>query len=813
MLGDLRLALRRLLRQRTYTFVTVSILALGLGATTAMFSVMNEAMLRPLPYPRPDALVQLRVEVGRPKASVSVLSPFVFRHLREHNEVLEGIAAVADGKNGLSYAGQPPDTEINLMNVTADFFPMLGIPAALGRWPSPEEDQEGRNQVVVLSDRLWRQRFGADPAVLGKSLELGKEIVTVIGVMPPQFTDPMRRRTRADLWRPLGLSAASMNAKNAESLTVWARLKPGVSGKAGEAHLNGLLGNLGDGQARWASMSSLGRDMALEGEDLDGIRFITGLSVFVLLIAGVNLAGLQLARLAARGHEQAIRVALGASRLRLMRETFAESLLLSMMGGTLGLLLSSWCTSLLSSRLVLGNGPRAVGFSVAIDWRVWTFAGMSVLVTALIAGTAPAWLRGREQLARTLGKGGRGTTDAGQPRLRRSLVVLQMGMALVLLMGAGLFVRGLERMAAANPGWQVDNLLIGQVMLKGARYEETAARVAYGENLQRQLAAVPGVTGVALAHALPWKRPESGRLGFKVEGLADTARPLRAEVVGVSNDYFSALGIDVREGRAFGRQDVLHGLPVVVVNDAMARDLWPGASPIGKRVSLAWDHPEASAEFKAWRVVVGVVATVGHPGDVEDPKTPYQAYFPLGEFTAWEIHLAVRAQAPPETLIGAVRHAVAQVDPNLQLKRPISARSLIEAELTNFRVFAWAVAVFAGLGLLLASLGVYGLFSGFVTAQTREIGVRLALGATRRQVVWMVLRKGMQVAGIGALAGMVGSVGVVPALRSVVFGLPPHEPLLVLLLALLLMGVAVFACWIPARRASRLDPVVAIRED
>jgi putative ABC transport system permease protein len=698
------------------------------------------------------------------------------------------------------------------MYVSADFFPMLGMRAALGRVPSPDEDREGRNQVVVLSDRLWRQQFGGDPAVLGKSVELGKEIVTVIGVMPPQFTDPMRRRTRADLWQPIGLTATRMDPRNTEPLTVWARLKPGVSRKAAEAHLTGLLGNLGDGQARWASMSSLGKDSGLEGEDLQGIRFATGLSVFLLLIAGVNLAGLQLARVAARGHEQAIRVALGASRFRLMRETFAESLLLSVLGGALGLLLSSWCTTLLSSRLVLTNGPRAVGFSVAIDWRVWTFASISVLVTALIAGTAPAWLRGREQPALTMRKGARGTTDRGQPRLRRALVVVQMGMALLLLMGGGLFARGLERLAAANPGWQVDGLLIGGVTLKGDRYKEPAARVAYGDNLQRRLAALPGVTGVALADALPYKRPER-QLGFKVEGLPATPGGRTTEIVGVSNDYFSALGIAVREGRGFGRQDVFDGLPVAVVNEAMARDLWPGASPIGKRVSFAWDHPIASDRFKAWRVVVGVVANVGHPGDVER-ATPYQAYFPLAQFPASGIHLAVRAQGPPEAITGAVRQAVAQLDPDRQLKRTAVARSRVEAGLANFRVFAWAIVGLAGVGLLLASLGVYGLFSGFVSEQTREIGVRMALGATRRQVVWLVLRNGMQLAGIGAVAGVAGGIGVVePVLGSVVFGLPPHEPLVVLLLALLLTGVAMFACWIPARRASRIDPMAAIRED
>jgi putative ABC transport system permease protein len=812
MLQDLRLALRRLHRQPSFTFVTVSILALGLGATTAMFSVMNEAIFRPLPYPRPEALVQLGVEVGGRKASANRLSPFVFRHLREHNQVLEGIAAVADGQQRLSYAGQPPDTDVTLMNVTADFFPMLGMPPALGRLPSPEEDQEGRNQVVVLSDRLWRERFGGDPAVLGKSLQVGTEIVTVIGVMPPQFTDPLRRRTRADLWRPFGLTPVRMNPKNTENLTVWARLKPDVSGKAAEAQLTGLLGNLGDGQARRAVMKSLRNDSALEGESLEGIRFATGLSLFVLFIASVNLAGLQLARLAARGHEQAIRVALGASRLRLMRETFAESLLLSVMGGALGLLLSSWCTALFASRLELTNGPRAVGFSVGIDWRVWTFAGTMVLVVALIVGTAPAWLRGREQLAQTLRKGARGTTDRAQPRLRRSLVVVQMAMALVLLMGGGLFVRGLERLAAANPGWQVDDLLFGEVTLKGDRYNEDAARAAYAENLQRHLAALPGVTGVALANFLPYKRPEAVS-SFEVEGLAATPRRLRSEVVTVSNDYFRALGIDVRDGREFGRQDVLNGLPVAVVNEAMARDLWPGASPIGKRVSLTWDQPQATARNKAWKVVVGVVATVGHPGDVEDPKTPYQLYYPLGQSPQWEIHLAVRAKGSPETLIGAVRHAVTQVDPNVQIKRLVGARSRVEAELSNFRVFAWAIVAFSGIGLLLASLGVYGLFSGFVTAQTREIGVRIALGAPRRQVMCLVLRKGMRVAGIGALAGLVASIGVAPVLGSVVFGLPPHEPLLVLLLALLLLGVAMFACWIPARRASRLDPMAALQED
>ena len=496
-----------------------------------------------------------------------------------------------------------------------------------------------------------------------------------------------------------------------------------------------------------------------------------------------------------------------------MRETFAESLLLSTLGGALGLLLSSWCANLFGSRMVLTNGPRAVGFSVGVDWRVWSFVGIGVLVSALIVATAPAWLRGREQPAQALRTGARSTTDRGQPRLRTSLVVVQMAVALVLLMGGGLFVRGLERLFVANPGWQVDGLLTGHVTLKGDRYGEPAARIAYWENLQRQLAAVPGVTAVALADALPYKRPERGVLSVKVEGLAASSRPLRSGIVVAASDYFSALGIAVRQGRGFGRQDVFDGLPVAVVNEAMARDLWPGASPLGKRVAFAWDHPMAADRFKAWRVVVGVVDTVGHPADVEDPKTPYQAYLPLAQWPGGAIQLAVRSQGPPAALTEAVRQAVAKVDPDQQLERPATSRSLVEEEITNFRVFAWAIAGFAGLGVLLAALGVYGLFSGFVTEQTREIGVRMALGATRRQVVWLVLRKGMRLAGIGALAGVLGGLGVVQVLGSVVYGLPPHEPLVVLLLALLLTVVALFACWIPAHRASRIDPLAAIRVD
>jgi predicted permease len=809
-LRDLRLAVRTLLRQPGHTALVVSILALGLGATTATFSLVNTALLRPLPFPEPDGLVHLQVTVGPEDTGYEFLPPWVFRHLREHNDVFEGMAAVALDDEGLAVPGQPPESAWSLW-VTADFFPLLGVRPALGRTFLPEEAEPGRDRVVVLSDRLWRARFAGDPNIVGRSLQQGEETVTVVGVMPPSFNDPLHRWTRAELWRPMALSPAAMDRGSHESLVVWARLKPGVTKAAARARLDALIAHLDDGKRRQTQMKRLSRRSGLNEEIQVAAGLALGLAVFVLMIACTNLASVQLARMAGRGHEQAIRVALGASRGRLVRAALAESLLVSLAGGALGLLLASWGAELVAGRLILDEGRQlTVGLPVELDAKVLTFALAGALASALIVGTAPAWLSARAALFDTLRKGGHGTTDRAPPRLRQALVVAQMAMALMLLMGGGLFLRGLQRMDQGDQGWRVDGLLIARVRLRGDRYDQRPARFAFVDRLRDRLASVPGVTGSAVADWVPVQGHHLLRFAAdKPEALQMRGSYLDA----VSPDYFRVLGMTLREGRLFGDADALEGQPVAIVNERMARELWPGQSALGKRLSFAIDDPGASPSFRAWKTIVGVVADVQFPAQLEDARSRYQAYYPFRQAGGRALALAVRTAGHPEAVTGAVRAALAELDPGLVLEEASTARALIERERANFTVMAWLMFAFAALGILLSSLGVYGLFSGYVAERTREIGVRMALGARGEQVLALVLQKGLRLAALGALVGMLGTAAIVPALRAVAYELPPHEPLAVVVLALVLVAVALFACWLPARRAAALDPMVALRQE
>ena len=811
MLRDLHLAARRLFRQPAHTCLMVTILALGLGAAITMFSLVNAASLRSLPFPAPERLVRVQVGQGDPRTGFYFLPPFVFRHLQAHNEVFEAMTAVAMGNINLIRPGEPPEMVWSL-KVTADFFRLLGVPPALGRAFRPDEDQPGRNAVVILSARLWQERFGGDPAVLGRTVRLGERTYTVVGVMPAVFSDPLNHFGRVDLWRPMGLSAESMSRTSRESLEVWGRLRHGVGHRTAVDHLDALLRGIGDGQHREVRVKWLGAKRGIDDEHEAAVWFALALAVVVLLIACTNLAGLQLARLAGRGHEQAIRVALGASRARLAREALAESLLVSAVGGALGVLIAVWCTEPLAARMVMLNGgPVTVGIPVAVDGMVVLFALVAALASAVIVGLAPIWLGARRGLFDALRRGGGATTDRGRPRLRQGLVVAEMAMALVLLMGGGLFLRGLQRLQTGHPGWEIDGLMTARLAVSGTRYVERPARAAFFEALSRKLAAIPGVSGVALATWLPIA--EGNKARYLVEGGPGRVSLDRPYLDAVSPSYFATLGITLREGRLLSTADVAAGLPVVVINEAMARGLWPGQSPLGRRIAFGITDPSATADSKAWKTIVGVVSDVQFPGAVEEVKSRYQAYHPLAQALPSGVRLALRTAGPPEALAGPLRRAVAELDPNLVMDHVLSARALRDRELANYTLTAWVVLVFAALGLLLAALGVYGLFSGFVVERTREIGVRVALGARQGQVLAMVLSRGLRLAGAGALAGMLGALGLVPVLRAIAYGLPPHEPAAVLALAGVLVAVALLACWLPARRAAALEPMKALRQE
>jgi putative ABC transport system permease protein len=811
LLTDFRLAARRLYRQPGYSCLAVLILALGLGTTTAMFSLVRSAVSRPLPYPEPERLVRIQVGVGPAATGSYYFQPFVFAHLRQHNDVLSGMAAVNFRQLGLGHPGQPPEP-VGSLSVTADFFGLMAMPPALGRLFLPDEDQPDRSRVVVLSDRLWRQRFGADPRIVGRSLVLGDQPVTVVGVMPAAFSDPLHRWTRAELWRPMALSPADLQPDATRSLEVWGRLRPGLTRPAAAAQLTAIAARLGDGQKRTVLVRPLGNKSGLKEEIQVGVWLALGLAVFVLLIACTNLAGMQLARLAGRGHEQATRRALGATRWRLVREAMVENLLVSLVGGALGVILAFWCADLVGSRLILDDGPQTtIGVPVQIDVRVLLFALASAVLSAAIVGIAPACLGERAALFETLRRGGQGTTARPRPQLGQSLVVAQMAMALVLLMGGGLFLRGLQRLRHESPGWRMDGLMTGRLKLQGPRYADRGARVAFLDRLEPRLRAIPGVSSIATSEWVPVSGDQ--RLRIAAEGLPAPPSPRSAYVDPVSSDYFRVLGIALRQGRPFGPDDAPGGLPVIVINQRMADELWPAGSPLGKRIALAVDDPSVPAPFAVWRTIVGVVSDIRFPGQLDYQKTRLQVYSPIRQMVPRDITISLRTQGAPEASLGALRAAVADLDPSLVVHDASTIRGLMDQELANFSLTGWVMFALAVLGLLVAALGVYGLFSGFVVQRTREIGVRVALGARRGQVVGLVLRKGVRLAFAGALVGMLGVGLVVPALRAVAYELPAHEPMAVLLLAAALVAVALLACWLPARRAAALDPMVALRHE
>jgi putative ABC transport system permease protein len=811
---DLRFALRALWRQPGFSALTILILALGLGAATAMFSIVNALILRPLSFPDGDRLVRMYGTVGA-RLNDPVPGP-ALRHYRDNNTVFDGLASFWWTTSALDLGAGSPEP-VWLLKGTTDFFSVLGTPPLLGRVFLPEEATPGRTAVVVLSHRLWQSRFAGDRAVLGRTLRLDGETVTIVGVMPPQFNDPTMWWARVDLWRPMALEPGP-GADRLWGGPGLARLKPGVSLAVAQAQLSALAAHVPDtGATRGVRIEPLQQTRGIQGAEASVAWLTMGLAVFVLLIACINLAAVQLSRLAGRGHEQAIRVALGASRRHLIRQTLAESLLLSATGGLLGVLLAQWLTGVLGPRMTFGVAQITVGVPADVDGRVLIFALGLMLLTALVVGTVPTWLGTRGAVFETLRRGGRGSTDRSRPRLRQGLVVVEMALALVLLVAGGLFVRGLQRLAVDHPGWQVDGLLTARLPLPRARYgDDPERRRQLANRLEQRLAQLPGVTSSAVAIWLPLAnfRTQARREALYVEGTpppAPGSEPL-TYVNGVSPGFFATLGITLREGRLLTPADVAGKAPVVVVNETMARHFWPGQSAIGKRIDAAQRSDLRAGE--RWRTVVGVVADVRLAGSLEESVGRFHVYYPLAHAVPGTLTVALRAPGPaPEALIGDLRRVVAELDPELPVYEPLSARALLDRALVNYAMTGWVLFGFALLGLLLAALGVYGLFAGFVAERTREIGVRVALGAQTAQVVWLVLGRGLRLALVGALVGLGGALAVVPVLRSVASELPAHDPMLVVLLALALVAVALLACWLPARRAARLDPLVALRSE
>lgn len=798
----LLLALRSLRAAPVFTATALVTLALGIGANTSMFSVLNATLLRALPYPESGQLVR----VYRTTKSAQTLphSPANFLDHQAQNTVFSGLAAVSWTNVALAEPGHPAE-RVAGMSVSGDFFPVLDVRPAIGRALTPADDQPGRDDVVVLSDAFWRRRFSSDRAIVGRDIRLDGRRVTVVGVMPPGFDDRQLWGT-VEMWRPMAFTAAQRAIRGGNSLAIIGRIKPGTTIAAAQAGMGAVAARLArDFPDSNAETGIDVRSLAATGTD-PTIRLLSwltmGLAACVLLIACANLANLQLARNVGRARDFALHAALGASRLRVMRQSLIESVVLGLAGGALGLLMAGWTTDALASRIEIAG---QTGLAMPLDRTVLAFtAGISVL-TGVLFGILPAFLASRGDVNDMLKQGGRGSTSRAHHRLRHGLIVAEVAVALVLLSAAGFFIRGIERFAQRDNGWRSAEVLTGSVTLAPS-YATGDAQRAFHERLQTRLAALPGVERVALSGTLPFAG-FSGSQRFIIEGRPAPrtgTEPVRDGNT-VSPEYFDTLGIGLVEGRVLAAADLTRTPNPTVINETMARHFWPGESAIGKRIA----HPQVME----WQEIVGVVRDVTFATNLSEPRTRFQAYRLFAREPSRTFAVTMRSSLPPETLTDALRQAVSAIDPDQPVQEVQAATRVIARGLGNFGLVASMLAGFALLGLFLAAVGIYGVVAGFVGQRINEIGIRVALGAQAADVLRLVLGQGLRLALAGIAAGLFGTYAVARVLASIAPSLPAAEPVTAVIVTGLLIGFALLACWLPARQAVRVDPNVALRTE
>jgi putative ABC transport system permease protein len=805
----MKLILRSLAKSPSFTAIALLTLALGIGVNTAMFSLVNTLLLSPAPYPNADRLV--RVFRTSPQSKTWPHSTPDLEDVRAQSRTFDSLAAFQWWSFSLSEPGQPAE-RLQGVFASAELFVTLGVQPALGRAFTTEEQTPGRDQVVVLTDALWRSRFNADPGIIGRTIRVDGVNRTVIGVMPASFAYPL-------FWgqlhaiRPLVFSADWQRERSTHWLGAIARLKAGASLAGAQTELNGIAARL----AQQYPDTNAGTGLSLvplhesttdeTGRNVSWL--VLALAGFVLLIACANLANLQLARSAARARDFAVRSALGASRVQLMREILAESLVQALAGGGLGVLLAVWFSDFLSRRLDLGGG---LSVAITLDRRVLVFALLAAGAAGLFSGAIPAWLAARADVNTALKSQSRGSTgDRSRHCVRHTLIVAEIAFALILLAGAGFFIRGLQRFAARDPGWQTAGLLTGNLTLPTTlptdRYVNDDVRRQFYDRLLQRLVQLPGVEHASLSSALPI-RGYGSSTNFAIEGCAEPPRgqePLALEAM-VTPDFFATLGLQLVEGRLFPDNIRASSPQVAIINETMARQYWPGKSAIGKRIG-GTDPKERN-----WKEIIGVVRDVGFVANLSTPDSRFQVYRPLVQEPWGYLQIAIRARNP-ETLAEPLRRAVAEVDPDLPVAWVNTVPQAVDNAQRNFKVANQLLGGFALLGLILAAVGLYGVISTLVVQRTSEFGIRLALGAQTRDVLWLVLGKSAALAAAGSGLGLLGAVALMRLLNRLVPGIPGSDPLVLAGLVVVLFLVALGACFLPARRATKVDPIVALRTE
>lgn len=828
MFQDLHYGLRMLLKNPGFTLIAVITLALGIGANTAIFSVVNAVLLKPLPYPEPGQLAQLRLEgSGKPD---TVIGSTAFVGVKAQSQSLARVAAYSGGDMTLTGGGAAEGVVAGA--VTADFFPLLGVQPALGRNFTQEEDMPNGPKAAILGHGLWQSRFGGNADVLGRTITLNEQSYTVVGILPARFQYP----EPFQLWIPLALSETSAAlagyGEGMVLLKAIARLKPGVTLEQAQAEVQTIAQRLqpggpsvtprgegggrregGEGGGRGGRGESILTLVSLHEQVVGDVKrallVLLGAVALVLLIACANVANLLLARAATRQREMAVRAALGAGRLRITRQLLTESVLLSLAGGGLGLLVAFWGVRALGQWS--GSSLPAM-HGISIDAWVLAFTLGVSLLTGLAFGLAPAFQAWRTDVNAALKEEGRSDTGGHRKWLRHSLVVSEVALALVLLIGAGLLIKSFSRLNNVKPGFRTDDVLTFQVSL--AEGKASPQKVNFIKQIVERLQALPGVQAVAATDSLPltqFNRISPAEIEGRPPINLRTAKPGEVKPVSrptVTFDYFNAMGIALRSGRTFTLQDARSPAESVIVNEAFEKHHFPGQSAVGKRIRMMARSRGAAAN---WQTVVGVVSDVRQSGLAGDLMP--EVYSPELEDVGGELSFVLRVTGEPAGLIPAVRRVVAEVEPNQAIHNVLTMGQRLANVTTSQRLNTVLLGSFAVLALLLAVVGIYGVMSYAVTQRTREIGVRIALGAGSKDIVKLIVGHGLLLVGIGVGIGLGVAALVTRLLASLLFGVSALDPVTFAGVTGLLAATALLACYLPARRATKVDPMVALRQE
>jgi putative ABC transport system permease protein len=806
LLQDFRYGLRRLVRSPGFSALVIITLALGIGANTAIFSVVNALLLRPLPYENSQELVTIEHLYPSLNSMHAPVSARGFTRYRDDTRSFSKVAVQSGWGVNLTGIGEPE--RLNGQRVSADFFAAYGATAARGRTFAADEDQPGKNHEVVLTDALWKRRFGSDPDIIGKTISLNGEPYQIIGVMPADFKSFFN--SQAEIFTPLALTAEQISGGfTNEYLSLTARMKPGVTIQAAQTEMKQYADRLKkDNPDNFPPDWTLAVTSLTEkatGPVKTPLLILLGSVAMVLLIACANVANLLLARAAGRLKEVSVRLALGAKRSQLIRQLLLESMILGVIGGAAGL-----GVAVAGVRALVAAAPPqlAVLGTVSIDGKVMLFTLLLSVATGLLFGLAPALQSTRANVNDTLREGGRGAiADRSGHKLRRIFVVAELALALTLLAGAGLLIRSFQRLNSVNPGFNPENLVTMNLTLPRAKYPSDTAQIQFFDRALPAIAAAPGVKAVAAVSELPFGGGWSTG-SFTVEGYTPPERTQGpwGDIRVVNEDYFDAMGIPIKEGRSFTASDKQGRQFVAVIDEEMAKKFWPNKSPLGKRITF--DTPSDSAN---WISVVGVVGHTAQEG--LDAERRIQLYLSYRQAGAGNLTIAVRTAGNPTAVVPDVRRAVQSVDPEEPLARIETMTKLMAQSTGQRRLSTVMLGLFAGLALLLSALGIYGVIAQSVTQRTQELGVRMALGAARRDVLGLVMLQGARIAAIGLILGVAGAFSLTRLMASQLFQVNATDPVTFISVSGILIAVAMIATLVPALRAARLDPVQALRKE